>query len=70
MRSWGRLTGLEMTLDRRFTYKGRSHSYISSDCPALKGFSGATFFLARTSLALTGAKQLSSALSGNCTARG
>jgi hypothetical protein len=69
MRSWGRLTGLEMTLDRRFNYKGRSHSYISSGCPAPKGFPGATFSLARTSFAFTGGQELSSVLSSSCKVR-
>jgi hypothetical protein len=69
MRSWGRLTGLEMTLDRRFNYMGRSHSYISSGCPAPKGFPGAAFPLARTSFAFVGGQRLSSVLSGSCKVR-
>jgi hypothetical protein len=70
MKSWGRLTGLEMTLSRRFNYKGKSHSYISSGCPAPKGFAGATFSLARASFAFTGGTELSSVLSGSCKVRG
>jgi hypothetical protein len=70
MKSWGRLTGLEMTLDRRFNYKGASHSYISSGCPAPKGFSATPFPLARTSFAFAGGKQLSSVLTGECRVRG
>jgi hypothetical protein len=69
MKSWGRLTGLSMTLDRRFNYKGTSHSYISSGCPAPKGFSGFPFPLARTSFAFAGGKQLSSVLTGECKVR-
>ncbi|HEY2334032.1 MAG TPA: hypothetical protein VGH58_03350 [Solirubrobacterales bacterium] len=70
MRSWGLLTGLEMTLDRRFRYEGKSHSYISSGCPAPKGFPGAAFPLARTSFAFADGRQLSSVLSGSCKVRG
>jgi hypothetical protein len=70
MRSWGRLTGLEMTLSRRFSYKGRSHSYISSGCPAPKGFPGATFSLARASFAFAGGQELSSVLPSSCEVRG
>jgi hypothetical protein len=69
MKSWGRLTGLEMTLDRRFHYKGKSHSYISSGCPAPKGFPGAAFPLARTSFAFADGRKLSSVLSGSCKVR-
>jgi hypothetical protein len=70
MKAWGRLTGLSMTLSRRFNYKGKPHSYISSGCPAPKGFSGAPFPLARTSFAFTGGQKLSLVLSGNCKVRG
>jgi hypothetical protein len=70
MKSWGRLTGLSMTLSRHFNYKGESHSYISSGCPAPKGFPGAAFPLARTSFAFTGGKELSSVLVGSCKVRG
>jgi hypothetical protein len=70
MKSWGRLTGLSMTLDRRFNYKGQSHSYISSGCPAPKGFSATPFPLARTSFAFDGGKELSSVLTGECKVRG
>lgn len=70
MKSWGRLTGLSMTLNRRFNYKGTSHSYISSGCPAPKGFSATPFQLARTSFAFDGGKQLTSVLQGECKVRG
>jgi len=70
MKSWGRLTGLSMTLRRRFNYKGQSHSYISSGCPAPKGFTATPFPLARTSFAFAGGKELSSVLTGSCQVRG
>lgn len=70
MKAWGRLTAINMTLSRRFNYKGKSHSYISSGCPAPEGFPGAVFPLARTSFAFAGGIELSSVLSGNCKVRG
>jgi hypothetical protein len=70
MKSWGRLTGLEMTLDRRFNYKGTSHSYISSGCPAPTGTGLVAFPIARTSFAFAGGKTLSSVLLGSCRVRG
>jgi len=69
MDAWGRLTGLDMTLSRRYSYKGRRHSYLSSGCPAPKGFPGAVFPLARTSFAFTGGTKLTSTLSSSCKAR-
>ncbi len=70
MKAWGRLTGFEITLSRRFRVKGRAHSYLSSGCPAPKGFVRAIFPLARTSFAFVGGRTLSSALTSTCRARG
>jgi hypothetical protein len=70
MKAWGRLTGLSMTLSRRFRYKGQSHSYISSGCPAPKGFPSASFPLARASFAFAGGTNLSSVFSSTCKVRG
>jgi len=67
--SWGNLTGIEMTLSRRFSYKGKSRSYLSAGCPAPKGFPGAVFPLVRASFGFSGGKELSSVLSGNCEVR-
>ena len=68
LRSWGDLTGIQMSLSRRYHYQGRSHSYISAGCPAPKGFGGASFKLARTSFAFTGGKELASTVVGDCRA--
>ena len=47
--NWGYLTGIEMTLSRRYTYHGARRSYLSAGCPAPKGFPSVNFPLARTS---------------------
>jgi hypothetical protein len=70
MKAWGRLTGLKMTLSRRYSVKGKRHSYLSSGCPAPKGFTQVSFPLARTSFAFAGGVELSSVLSSTCRARG
>jgi hypothetical protein len=70
MKAWGRLTGLRMTLSRRYQAEGKRHSYLSAGCPAPKGFPGAVFPLARTSFAFAGGMQINSVLSSNCRARG
>jgi hypothetical protein len=64
------LTGIEMTLARRWSSGGHRHSYLSAGCPAPKGFRGALFPLARTSFAFAGGKRLSSTLMSECRARG
>ena len=68
--AWGNLTGIEMTLSRRFGYGGQRHSYISSGCPAPKGFPGAVFPFARASFAFAGGRRLSSTLTRSCRVRG
>jgi hypothetical protein len=64
------LTGLEMTLKRRYSYRGKSRSYISAGCPAPKGFPGAPFPLARTNFAFAEGTKLTSTLSSDCKVRG
>ena len=65
------LTGLEMTLSRRYTYRGKAHSYISAGCPAPKGFPGVPVFpLARTAFSFAGGAKLTKTLTSDCKARG
>jgi hypothetical protein len=64
------LTGIEMTLSRRYTYKGQAHSYVSAGCPAPKGFPSANYPLARTSFAFADGAKLTTVLNRSCGARG
>jgi hypothetical protein len=66
---WGYVTGLEMTLGRRYSYRGRSHSYISAGCPAPAGFPGAVFPLARAEYSFVNGRRLSSKLVRACSVR-
>jgi hypothetical protein len=66
----GFVTGIDMTLQRNFTYRGKRHSYLSAGCPAPKGFPGAVFPLARISFAFAGRQPLGTTLTRNCKARG
>ena len=63
------LTGIEMTLQRRYSSHGKRHSFISAGCPAPKGFPGASFPLAQTSFAFAGGTKLASTLTSSCKAR-
>jgi hypothetical protein len=69
-RRWAYVTGIELTLKRRFTYRGRERSYLSADCPTPKGFDTATFPFARASFAFAGAPTLRSTISRSCEAAG
>jgi hypothetical protein len=68
--AWGNLTGIQMTLARRYTYQGKRRSYVSGGCPAPKGFSKASFSLARATFAFKGGAELGSTLTGTCQAKG
>ncbi len=68
--SWGYVTGLRMNLHRRFSYHGRSRSFLSAGCPAPAGFPSAAFPLARTSFDFASGLTLSPVLTRTCRARG
>jgi hypothetical protein len=63
------VTGIELTLHRTFTYRGKAHSYASAGCPAPKGFPGAVFPFAKATYFFAGGRRLSSTLTRSCTAR-
>lgn len=67
--SWGYVTGLEMRLSRRYTYRGHRYSFLSASCPAAAGFSEGSFTLAGATFAFAGGRALSSTLAGSCTVR-
>jgi hypothetical protein len=66
---WGFVTGLDLRLSRRFTYRGSGRSYLSAGCPAPPGFPGATFPLARASFAFAGGTTIASVLNRACKAK-
>lgn len=68
--TWGKLTGIELRLSRHYSYRGKTHSYLSAGCPAPKGISAATFSFARASFGFEGGKTLSSVLTRSCRAKG
>jgi hypothetical protein len=63
------VTGLDLTLGRSFTYKGKRRSYASASCPAPKGFPGATFPFAKASYAFAGGRAMHATLTRSCQAR-
>jgi hypothetical protein len=67
--NWGYVTGLEMRLGRRYSYRGHPQSFISAGCPAPEGFPSAVFPLARTTFAFADGTKLSLPLIGDCKVR-
>jgi hypothetical protein len=65
---WGYVTGISMTLDRRFSYRGRQRSFISAGCPAPAGFDIASFPLIRTSFGFAGGVDVTSTVNRVCRA--
>lgn len=66
---WGYVTGISLDLGRSFRYRGHQRSYLSAGCPAPKGFPGATFPLARASLAFADHEPVDQTLTRSCGAR-
>jgi hypothetical protein len=64
------VTGLDLTLSRQFTYRGKRRSYASASCPAPRGFPGANFPFAKASYSFAGGRKLSSTLTRSCRASG
>lgn len=64
------LTGIEMTLNRRYSYKGKRRSYVSAGCPAPQGVNLVSFPLARTSFSFADGRKLTTVLNRSCRARG
>jgi hypothetical protein len=66
---WGYVTGLDLRLERRFSFRGERRSYVSAGCPAPQGFPGAVFPFARTVFSFAGGPNLSSTLTRSCKVR-
>jgi len=66
---WGYVSGVSLTLQRRFRYHGKARSYISASCPAPKGFPGASFALANAAFGFEGGKTLRTTMTRSCDAR-
>lgn len=66
---WGYITGIKMSLSRRYSYGGHDRSFVSAGCPAAKGFPGAVFPLARTTFVFAGGVKLSPTMTGECRVR-
>jgi hypothetical protein len=67
---WGYVTGIGMTLKRKFAYRGEQRSYMSAGCPAPAGFRQVFFPLARTTFSFEGGLALTSTLTRSCRVRG
>ena len=67
---WGFVSGVSLTLQRNFSYRGQRHSYLSAGCPAPAGFPGTTFDFARVFFGFEDGRAMNSTLTRSCTVRG
>jgi hypothetical protein len=66
----GYLTGIRLTLNRRYRFEGRTRSFISASCPAQAGFTVSAFTLARGSFEFANGQHANVALTRTCSVRG
>jgi hypothetical protein len=66
---WGYLTGIEMRLFRRYSFRGERRSFLSASCPAPAGFKSTTFPMARMSFGFAGVAPMEETLVRSCGAR-
>lgn len=66
---WPRLASFEMTLSRRFEYRGRRHSYLSASCPIPKALTAGFFSLARAGFTIAGGGHIGTAITRGCRGR-
>ena len=66
---YGYVRHINLTLHRRFVYRGQPRSYLSAACPAPAGFPGAVFPFARAAMSFADGRTLTSTLTRNCKVR-
>jgi hypothetical protein len=66
---WARVARFEMTLSRRYAYRGRPRSYLSASCPIPPRFTAGFFSFARVAYKLTDGRQVSTVIARSCRAR-
>jgi hypothetical protein len=66
---WPRLSRFEITLFRRYEYRGSARSYLSASCPIPPGLTAGFFSFARASYGFAGGTHLATGIARSCRAR-
>ena len=66
---WPHFAHFDLTLSRRYEYRGESRSYISASCPIPKSNTAAFFSLARASFTLAGGRKIGTDITRGCRGR-
>jgi hypothetical protein len=64
--SWAYLSSFEMTLDRKYKFHGKSHSFVSAACAAPAGFPGAVFPLAKANYGFADGQHMKTTIVRSC----
>ncbi|HYH52492.1 MAG TPA: hypothetical protein VD761_00010 [Solirubrobacterales bacterium] len=66
---WAYLTHFDMTLERRYRFRGKARSYVSAACGAPAGFPGAVFPFAKATYGFDDGRRLTTAVVRSCKVR-
>lgn len=66
---WPRFAQFELTLSRRYRYRGRERSYLSASCPLPPRLTAGFFSLAQARFTLAGGGRVGTAIARGCRAR-
>jgi hypothetical protein len=67
---WGHVTGFELNLYRRYSFRHRERSLITASCPAPRGFGSAVFPAAKGTYHLADGRVITRVVTGRCRVRG
>lgn len=66
---WPHFAHFEMTLFRRYIYRGQERSYLSASCPIPPRFTAGFFSFAKASFTLVGGRQVGTGIARGCRGR-
>lgn len=66
---WPHLARFEVTLFRRYSYRGRARSYLSASCPLPPRFTAGFFSFAQATFTLSGGREIGTGIARSCRAR-
>jgi hypothetical protein len=66
---WPRFARFEVTLSRRYAYRGHERSYLSASCPIPRRFTAGFFSLASITYTLEDGRRISTGIARGCRAR-
>ena len=66
---WPHFAHFDLTLSRRYSYRGKSFSYLSASCPIPRRFTAGFFSFAKASFTLAGGGRIGTGIARSCRAR-